>query len=256
MTPNDKSEGPAAKAPGLRLQVVLAQAGLASRRGVVDLITSGQITVNGQVVVEKGFRVNPETDQIAVNGSPIGNISDIQKVYYIFHKPKGVTTTMSDPHAEKPISEFFKDVTERIFPVGRLDLDTTGLILLTNDGEISFRLTHPKFGIEKKYQALLSDYLSDEDKAEIEKGVSLEEGETAPCKVIIHERTPVQTNVTVILHEGKKRQIRRMFEMAGNRVLELHRFEYGPLGLGTLRPGQRCELTGKEIQSLKKAVGL
>lgn len=239
-----------------RLQVVLAKHGIASRRGVVELIEAGKVTVNGQVVTEKGFRVDTSKDQIVFDGQELPTGKAIHKRYFIFYKPKGVTTTMQDPHAERTIADFFKDVPERLFPIGRLDRDTTGLILMTNDGEIAFHLTHPKFGVKKRYHALVEGFVPDVEIQKLERGVQLEEGKTAPCKIEIERRTPKATDLYVTLHEGKKRQIRRVFEGIGHYVLELERVNYGPLTLGDLKMGYKRELSAQEIRSLQEVTGL
>jgi 23S rRNA pseudouridine2605 synthase len=239
---------------GERLQVVLARFGLASRRGVVELIESGKVLVNGKPVLEKGARIDAFKDKIEVDGRQFSaQESTPQKVYYLFYKPKGVMTTLQDPNAEKTVADFFKDVTARLFPVGRLDRDTTGLLLMTNDGELSFQLTHPSFGVDKKYRVRVTGVVTDESAKRLEKGVQLEEGMTAPCVVRIEERLPRETVLTVILNEGKKRQIRRIFQQIGHKVLELERYQYGPLTLGQLKPGQKRVLRPEEIKALKAA---
>ena len=241
-------------ADGERLQVVLARFGIASRRGVVTLIEDGKVEVNGNVVLEKGFRVDATKDIIRVEGEQL-SADPLKKVYYVFNKPKGVMTTLQDPHAESTVADFFKDVSERVFPVGRLDRDTTGLLILTNDGELAFRLTHPKFGVPKRYHALVTGSVTDAEVKQLEKGVQLEEGMTAPCKIQIEGKDRRHTELFVILHEGKKRQIRRIFELVGHRVVELERVNYGPLELGDLDTGEKRPLSAKEVRTLYDATG-
>lgn len=238
-----------------RLQVTLARFGLASRRGVVSMIEEGKVKVNGDVVREKGFRVDAEKDEIVVDGEKLSS-DPREKAVYIFNKPKGVMTTLQDPHAERAVADFFKDVPLRLFPVGRLDRDTTGLLLMTNDGELAFRLTHPKFGVKKNYRAKVKGVVTDDAVKKLEKGILLEEGPTAPCRIRIEEKTPRETTLSVELHEGKKRQIRRMFEKMGHRVIALERLGYGPLTLGDLRFGQKKELGPREVKLLYAAAGL
>jgi 23S rRNA pseudouridine2605 synthase len=240
---------------GERLQVALAHFGIASRRGVVEMIEAGKVTVNGQVVKEKGFRVDPIADKIAIDGQILQTATTQKKRYFIFNKPKGVMTTLQDPNAESTVADFFGDVPERVFPVGRLDRDTTGLLLMTNDGELSFRLTHPKFGVAKHYRALVQGVVTDDKIKYLEKGVELEEGMTAPCKIKVEERGPRFTVLAVTLHEGKKRQIRRIFQKVGHFVKDLERVSYGPLSLGKLAEGQRRELTSSEVKALYAATG-
>ena len=239
---------------GERLQVVLARFGIASRRGVVTLIEDGKVEVNGKVVLEKGFRVDAAKDSIRIEGEQLSS-GPLKKVYYVFNKPKGVMTTLQDPHAESTVADFFKDVSERVFPVGRLDRDTTGLLILTNDGELAFRLTHPKFGVPKRYHALVTGSVTDAEVKKLEKGVELEEGMTAPCKIQIDGKDRRHTELFVILHEGKKRQIRRIFELVGHRVVELERVNYGPLELGNLDTGEKRPLSAKEVRILYDATG-
>lgn len=241
---------------GERLQVVLARLGVASRRGVVTLIEAGRVTVNGEVVREKGHRVHADADKITVDGQTMAVESRREYRYFILNKPRGVMTTLQDPHAERTVADFFKDIPARLFPVGRLDRDTTGLLLLTNDGELAFRLTHPKFGVNKKYRAVVKGFLTAEKVRSLEAGVDLEEGRTAPCRIEIAEATPRESHVFVVLHEGKKRQIRRIFDSIGHRVVELERLSFGPLSLGRMRYGERRELTSSEVKQLEIAAGL
>jgi 23S rRNA pseudouridine2605 synthase len=239
-----------------RLQVVLARFGIASRRGVVSLIEDGKVTVNGEVVREKGFRVDAKKDEIKISEQELTRDAHQKKRYFLFYKPKNVMTTMQDPHAEHTVAEFFQDIPERLFPVGRLDRDTTGLILMTNDGELSFRLTHPKFGVKKKYHVRVKGVVPEEEIKRLEAGVMLEEGKTAPCKIDIEKFNPRETWLRVVLHEGKKRQIRRLFEGIGHRVIDLERTDYGPLSLGLMKPGEKRELRVEEVRRLKEAAGL
>lgn len=254
--PGDYDQEKSQAKNGERLQVVLARFGIASRRGVVSLIENGQVLVNGKPVLEKGFRVDLSKDKVSVEGRELPTDQSPEPTYYIFNKPKGVMTTLQDPHAERIVADYFQDVLVRLFPVGRLDRDTTGLLLMTNDGELAFRLTHPKFGVEKKYRVKVKGFVTDEDARKLEKGVDLEEGPTAPCVVQVEARSKRETALMVILHEGKKRQIRRIFESVGHRVIELERFQYGPLLLGEMRLGQKRRLTASEVISLKIATGL
>ncbi|MBI4353038.1 MAG: pseudouridine synthase, partial [Candidatus Omnitrophica bacterium] len=163
-------------------------------------------------------------------------------------------TTVRDPHAKKTTADFFKDVPARLFPVGRLDRDTTGLLIMTNDGDLAFRLSHPRFEVEKRYKVEVKGRLTDEETRRLEKGAVLKEGKTAPCKIQIRERTDTRTRLLIALHEGKKRHIRRIFDKAGHPVRVLERLDIGPLSLGNLKPGERRELKPAEVLALKKAV--
>lgn len=252
--PKPAPSGKPAHAPGTeRLQVVLARHGLASRRGVVEMIEAGKVTVNGTVIREKGFRVDAAKDKVAVEGSELPTDQSPRKRWFMFYKPKGVMTTMQDPNAERTVADFFGHIQERLFPVGRLDRDTTGLLLMTNDGELAFRLTHPKFGVKKRYRAVVEGIVTDEKIKRLSRGVQLEEGMTAPCEITVESRGTAATVLYVVLHEGKKRQIRRIFEQVGHYVLELERLNYGPLSLGDMRPGQTRELQAAEVQALDEA---
>ncbi len=248
--PDEKS------APQERLQVALARHGIASRRGVVSMIEEGRVKVNDVVVREKGFRVDSLKDTISVDGQPLTPEVSRHKEYFIFNKPKGVMTTLQDPHAERTVADFFKDIPVRLFPVGRLDRDTTGLLIMTNDGELTFRLTHPKFGVKKKYRAVVEGAVTKDEAIRLEKGVLLEEGMTAPCQVEILAVESKESVLMVTLHEGKKRQIRRIFEKIGHWVKTLERLYYGPIALDDLRLGAKRELTSHEITLLKEATGL
>ncbi|MCG3175606.1 MAG: Ribosomal large subunit pseudouridine synthase B [Candidatus Omnitrophica bacterium] len=247
---------PEAASKGERLQVVLARFGVASRRGVVEMIEAGRVSVNGEVVREKGHRVLSATDEIRLDGQVLGVAKPARHRYFVLYKPKNVMTTLQDPHAEHTVADYFGDVPERLFPVGRLDRDTTGLLIVTNDGELAFRLTHPSYGIKKVYRVLVAGSVSDEKIKRLKKGVELEDGPTSPCEVILVGRRPDLSELTVILHEGRKRQIRRIFEQVGHRVLELERVSYGPLTLAGMRPGQRRELRASEVSSLRRVTGL
>jgi pseudouridine synthase len=247
----EPNPGPERK--GERLQVVLARHGIASRRGVVGIIEGGAVEVNGVVVREKGFRVDAATDKIRVEGRELAADVGRRKRTFMLHKPAGVMTTMQDPHTPKTVADFFKDVPERLFPVGRLDRDTTGLLLMTNDGELAFRLTHPKFGVKKRYHVVVGGHVPDPQLQKLRRGVELEDGPTAPCEIRIEDRTPTHTAMTVVLHEGRKRQIRRLFDHVGHGVRELSRQAYGPLTLGDLREGQRRELRPDEVAALFEA---
>jgi len=248
-----KDEKPEHQPGTERLQVVLARHGLASRRGVVEMIEAGNVTVNGVVVLEKGFRVDASKDKVCVDGTEIPTGEPREKRWFMFYKPKGVMTTMQDPNAEQTVADFFEHIPERLFPVGRLDRDTTGLLLMTNDGELAFRLTHPKFGVKKRYRAIVEGVVSDETVKRLSRGVELEEGMTAPCEITVESRSSKVTVLYVVLHEGKKRQIRRIFDKVGHYVLELERLNYGPLSLGDMRPGQTRGLQPQEVEALDEA---
>ena len=244
-----KPEGPLK-----RLQVVIAELGIASRRAAEILIQEGHVRVNGLVVSKQGLKVNPEVDRIEVKGKLI-SLSAQAKHYYLFHKPLGVTTTLRDPHAKRIIADYFKNIPVRLFPAGRLDQDSTGLLLMTNDGELVHRLTHPRYGIKKHYQVRVDRKLSPAQLDQFRKGLELEGKRTAPCEIhFLSSDSEGKAEYEVILHEGKKRQIRLMMKKIGAQVICLRREKYGPLSLGDLKPGEKRPLSADEIKMLKKEV--
>jgi 23S rRNA pseudouridine2605 synthase len=228
-----------------RLHVFLARQGVASRRTAEALIGAGRVSVNGKQITTLGFRVTSE-DVVAVDGKEVGKKRPHHR-YFIFHKPRGVMSTLKDPHAKKTVYDFFKDLPERLVPTGRLDQDSTGLMLMTNDGELVHLLTHPRFQVEKQYQVRLDRPLSEAEIHKLEKGILMDGKRTLPCHIHADERSE---SLEFILKEGRKREISRMAEAVGARVLALHRQRLGPLELGHLKAGERRELTAKEIQML------
>ena len=230
---------------GERLQKVLARAGIGSRRKVEELIATGRVSVNGEVAV-LGRRVDPEVDRVEVDGVAIGVREGL--VYYLLNKPRGVVTTASDPHADRTVMQLVPDE-PRVFPVGRLDADTEGLLLLTNDGDLTHRLTHPSFGVEKTYVAQVDGTPSPADVRRLREGVELEDGPTAPAKAVL---TPPNV-LTITIHEGRNRQVRRMCEAVGHPVVRLVRTRIGPLVDRSLKPGAWRHLTTDEVRALERA---
>lgn len=242
--------------PGLaglkRLHVVMAASGVASRRRAEAMILNGEVCVNGTVVRSQGLKVDPARDRIEVRGKPIRLLPE-PKRYFIFHKPLGVVTSLRDVHAERTIQDFFHDVPARLFPAGRLDKDSTGLLLMTNDGELVHCLTHPRFGVKKRYRVVIDKIFPEETLERLEHGVLIEGRKTAPCKIEkVCEKSDGRMELIVTLHEGRKRQIRLMMREAGARTIKLHRETYGPLTLAGLRAGARRELSAKEVAALRK----
>ncbi|MFH1552575.1 MAG: pseudouridine synthase [Candidatus Omnitrophota bacterium] len=232
-----------------RLQTVLAHAGVASRRHAAELIESGKVQVDGRSVTEKGFRIDPQKHEILVNGRPIP--TEEKKYYFLFNKPKNVISTVSDTRGRKKVTDFFKDINARLYPVGRLDKDTTGIIVITNDGEMAHKLAHPRFQTEKAYRVDVEPCVSIEDIRRIERGIELDGKVTAPCRIKLLNKSKERAVYRVHLREGRKRQIRRMFEAVGARVMELKRVRYAGLTLGRLQEGEFRNLTEKEVDSLK-----
>ena len=231
---------------GERLQKVLARVGIGSRRVCEDLIAEGRVTVDGEVAV-LGRRVDVETALIELDGAPIGVRPDL--VHYLLNKPAGVVTTADDPQG-RPTVVGLVPAEPRVFPVGRLDFDTEGLLLLTNDGELAHRLTHPSFGVEKEYVVELEGSPSRAALRRLREGVELDDGTTAPARAALLEPSVVRLTV----HEGRNRQVRRMCDAVGHPVVRLIRTRIGPLADRSLAPGAWRELTGDEVRSLQRAV--
>lgn len=233
-----------------RLQKVMARRGVASRRKCEELIQAGRVTVNGKIVRELGAKVSAG-DRISVDGWEFKE--DAPRVYILLNKPKGYVTTASDPEGRKTVLDLLSGIQDRVFPVGRLDYDTEGLLLLTNDGELSFALTHPKYGVDKTYTARVWGVPSESKLQELSRGIMLEDGITAPAKVKLLSRGR-QSEVQISIHQGKKRQVRRMLQAVGHRVVSLRRIRFGPLNLGGLPLGSFRHLTRQEVAALKAAV--
>ena len=240
MTAPEDAEG------GEKLQKVLARAGVASRRAVEILIMEGRVTVNGEVA-EVGARVDPTVDVLEVDGALVA--ADPALVHYLLHKPAGVVSTASDPQGRPTVVDLVP-AEPRVFPVGRLDVDTEGLLLLTNDGELTNRITHPSHGVEKEYLAEVEGEPSRGTLRRLREGVDLEDGRTAPAKASL----VAPTLVRLVIHEGRNRQVRRMCEAVGHPVRRLVRTGFGPLRENRLAPGQWRALTQAEIRALYAAI--
>lgn len=234
-----------------RLQKVIAQAGLASRRKAEELIEQGKVKVNGQVVREQGLKVDPVEDKIEVSGKLL-KIKD-EKVYFLLNKPKGYVTTASDPQGRPTVLDLIKTPT-RVYPVGRLDFATEGLLLLTNDGNLTYQLTHPSHEIEKVYHAMVRGIPKESAIRELQRGVLLDDGMTAPAKVKVLKQEGGNTLLEVIIHEGRNRQVRRMCENIGHPVIRLERVALGNLTLQGVKRGKYRSLSEKEVMELKNMV--
>jgi 23S rRNA pseudouridine2605 synthase len=235
-------EGPS----GERLQKVLARAGLGSRRVGEELIAEGRVTVNGSVA-ELGCRVHPDVDLVEVDGAPIGIRPGL--VHYLLNKPTGVVTTASDPQG-RPTALSLVPPEPRVFTVGRLDLDTEGMLLLTNDGELAHRIAHPSQGVEKEYLAEVRGRPSRGELRRLREGVQLDDGPTAPAEVAL----VAPTLVRLTIHEGRNRQVRRMLDAVGHPVVRLIRTRIGPLADRRLTPGSWRSLSAEEVRALERAV--
>jgi len=230
---------------GERLQKVLAAAGVGSRRVCEDLIDEGRVRVNGEVA-RLGRRVDATADLIEIDGAAIGVAPGL--VHYLLNKPVGVVSTASDPQGRPTVVELVP-AEPRVYPVGRLDVDTEGLLLLTNDGELTHRLTHPSFGVDKEYLAEVEGEPSRGDLRRLREGVELEDGVTAPAKVSL----PAPNLIRLVIHEGRNRQVRRMCETIGHPVVRLVRTRIGGLRDPDLEPGGWRALTTDEVRSLERA---
>lgn len=274
----------------MRLQKFLARAGAASRRGSENLMTAGRVTVNGQVVTELGSKVDPLVDQVAVDGVPVR--LEGGPVTIMLHKPAGYVTTMSDPQGRPTVAELVPtDRFPGLFPIGRLDFDTTGLLLFSTDGELGNGLLHPRHHVEKRYLALVNGKPTPEQLGQLEQGIQLDDGVTAPAKAglvegaeakralsmlevppavpdhepngsvpspqraaILRKRSQQRAVVRVVLREGRKRQVKRMLSAIKHGVLALHRDSFGPIELGDLPRGQWRELTPEEVAALHASI--
>ncbi|MCI0528805.1 MAG: rRNA pseudouridine synthase [Nitrospira sp.] len=232
-----------------RLQKIIARAGITSRRKAEELILEGRVKVNGRVVTELGSKADAEQDHIKVDGKLI-HLKQPQ-TYLMLNKPRGYVTTLSDPEGRLTVMDLLKGVRQRVFPVGRLDYDTEGLLLLTNDGNLAHGLMHPSYEVPKTYLAKVKGVLKDEEIKKLEKGVPLLDGKTAPCTIKKIRKTQENSWLEVTLHEGKKRQVRRMLEKINHPVLKLKRIRYAFLGLAGLLPGQYRHLSSQEVKRLK-----
>ena len=234
-----------------RLQKILAAAGVASRREAEKIIAAGRVRVNSKVVIELGSKFDPDKVRIAVDGKPIKAET---KAYYLFYKPRGVVTTMSDPQNRRSIADFVQDLPERVFPVGRLDYNTEGLLLLTNDGALAQALMHPSHEVNKTYLVKVPGIVPDVKMDMLRVGVKLEDGLTAPAIVNLrtydHEHNFTLFDITI--HEGRNRQVRRMCESAGMHCTRLRRIQEGGLSLGPLPVGKWRYLTEEEVRRLQK----
>ena len=250
-------------ASGQRLQKVLAHAGVASRRACEQLIADGRVSVDGISVTEAGVRVDPLTQEIRVDGSRI--LTNPELITLMLHKPAGIVTTMEDPEGRPTVAQYGRDyLTEhpelpdslRLVHVGRLDTETEGLLLLSNDGELSHRLMHPSFEIAKTYVAIVEGQVEPWVPRKLRRGIELEDGEAKADRVTVKDSGPRGSIVEITLHSGKNRIVRRMLDAVGHPVTRLARTRLGPLRLGNLRPGQTRPLSGEEIAALQQEVGL
>lgn len=233
----------------IRLDKFVANAGVSSRREIKHLLKTETLTVNGKRVTESGTRIHPEKDNILLNGK---KITKPGFVYYLLNKPMGYISTTADEYGRDNVISLI-DTTQRIYPIGRLDKDTHGLIILTNDGEITHKLTHPRYHVPKVYRLIIAEKPTDRQVNLFQTGILLEDGITLPAEIQVASSSKQNTTLLVTLHEGRNRQIRRMCEAVGIDLLDLERISFGPIKLGSLPTGEYRKLSEKEIASLKKA---
>jgi 23S rRNA pseudouridine2605 synthase len=233
-----------------RLQKVIAQAGVASRRKAEQLIVEGKVKVNGKVIKELGTKVS-NNDEVEVDGIPLDKE---EHVYFVLYKPSGVISSVSDEKGRKVVTDYLYGVEERVYPVGRLDYDTTGLLLLTNDGTLANKLMHPKFNVDKTYVAKVEGIPTKEALLKLTRGIQLDDGKTKPAKVkmLSNDRRKNTAIIEIKISEGRNRQVRRMFEALGHAVKKLKREKYGMLTLHGMKPGDVKELKPFEVKQLKQ----
>jgi 23S rRNA pseudouridine2605 synthase len=235
--------------PEERLQRLLARAGYGSRRAVEQLIVEGRVTLNGTVAV-LGDRADPMTDEVEVDGVRVNLDPDVR--YYALHKPRGVVTTMRDPQGRTEVRRFLPSDGPRVFPVGRLDRDSEGLLLLTNDGDLANGLTHPRFAIEKEYLAEVEGAPTARHAARLERGVALDDGPARAKRARVVGRARGRGAVRLVMTEGRKREVRRMLDAVGLHVTRLIRLRVGPVRLGRLAPGEVRPLTHDEVVAMRR----
>jgi 23S rRNA pseudouridine2605 synthase len=238
----------------IRLQKLLALAGVASRRRSEELMLDGQVEVNGEVVTRLGTKVNPATDVIRVSGRRLPPVSE--KVYLALNKPRGVVSTMSDPEGRRTLQDLVDDRPERLFHVGRLDTDTSGLLILTNDGDFAHRLAHPSYEVDKTYVAEVTGQLFPRIVKQLLAGVTLDDGPVTVSRARIVEASPTKSIIELVIHEGRNRIVRRLLDHVGHPVTRLTRTRIGPVALGRLAPGELRDLTGEELGELLDATKL
>lgn len=242
------------KPQGERLQKVLAHAGIASRRVCEQMIAEGRVEVNGEVVTELGRRVDPAVDVIHVDSARV--VLDADHLTIALNKPVGVVSAMSDPEGRPTLADFTKRYNTRLFHVGRLDADTQGLILLTNDGDLAQRLAHPSWEVPKTYLASVNGRVQRGLVKKLKQGVELDDGVAKADAVTIKEVAPMASIIELTLHDGRNRVVRRMLDAVGHPVIELVRTQVGPIRLGDLRSGRSRIITGAELRSLMSSVGM
>ncbi len=234
-----------------RLQKIIAEMGIASRRAAEEMIIEGRITVNGKVA-EIGMKADPLRDHIKVDGKLL--VRPEKKVYFILNKPRGVLTSLEDPQGRPTVRDFLMGIRQRVFPVGRLDYDSEGMLLLTNDGELAHAVLHPSRKIPKTYLVKVKGVLEEEEMERLRKGIRLERTLTAPAKVKPMRKTDSNSWIEMTIYEGKKRQIRRMLDKVGHPVIRLMRIRINGIEMGIIKPGEYRRLSPEELEKLRSEV--
>ncbi len=234
----------------VRLQKILSETGVASRRQAERLIREGRVTLNGRIA-GVGEKADPFRDHIKVDGHRVAAPSS-SRIYLLVNKPKNVVTTREDPEERPTVMDLVRERSPRLFPVGRLDYDAEGFLLLTNDGELAYRLSHPSFQVPRTYWVKVQGKPSAEEIRKLSHGVLLNDGPTAPCRIVRLKETRENSWLEMTLHEGRNRQVKRMWEKMGYSVLKLKRTSFGGLSLGKLKPGESRPLRAKEVEKLRK----
>ncbi|MFZ5597677.1 MAG: pseudouridine synthase [Bacillota bacterium] len=237
-----------------RLHKFMSRHGVASRRACEEIIAGGRVKVNGKTVSTPGVLVEPGRDRVSVDGRLLKEPE--KKIYIMINKPRGYLSTVRDPGGRKKVTDLLEGVSERVYPVGRLDYDSEGLLLLTNDGDFAFRMTHPGYGITKTYRVRVKGVPKERELEILERGVRLEDGVTSPAKVFFIDEREGNALLEISIREGRNRQIRRMMDALGYEVLRLKRIKVGSLALGNLKSGQFRHLTPREVESLFKSAGM
>jgi 23S rRNA pseudouridine2605 synthase len=232
-----------------RLNKIIADAGIASRRAADQLILEGRVSVDGEIIIELGGKYDPEINDVKVDGESLS--INKSKTYLAFHKPAGIISTMSDPEGRANLGDYFKDRKDRLYHVGRLDKDSEGIILLTNDGDLAHRATHPSYGLEKRYLVEVEGEFNKQMSDQLLQGVRLEDGLARAMKVV-HARVVSKNHhwVEITIHEGRFHIIRRLIESLGLKVLRLIRLDFGPINLGDMKPGRHRVLNSQEMTNL------
>lgn len=238
----------------VRLQKLMAESGVASRRKCEEMIYSGKVKVNGRLVTEPGCKVDKDKDVIEVDGNIMKSFDE--KLYILLNKPEGYITSVRDQFGRPTVLDLLNGINTRVFPIGRLDYDTEGLLILTNDGELTYRITHPKYNIDKTYRALVRGKVSKEDIKTFESGIAIADYITAPAKMEIIRYAKGNSAVDITIHEGRNRQIRKMCSAIGHEVIRLKRIKIGEIKLGKLKTGEWRYLSDLEVRYLKCIGGI